>query len=203
MYLPSHFREERLDVMATLMRRHPLATLITVGNGGPLANHLPLLYDPAPEPFGALRGHLARANPQWKMERPEFGALAVFQGPQAYVSPSFYPSKQEHGQVVPTWNYVTVQARGKLVIHEDVEWLRQLVTTLTATHEADFAEPWQVTDAPAGYIDNLLKAIVGVELRIASLDGKWKASQNRNEADRDGVTAGLEDMARIVRGRER
>ena len=203
MYLPSHFREERLDVMAALMRRYPLATLITVGPDGPLANHLPLMYDPKPEPFGTLRGHLARSNPQWKMERPEFGALAVFQGPQAYVSPSFYPAKQEHGQVVPTWNYVTVQARGSLIVHEDATWLRQLVTNLTETHEASFAEPWQVSDAPASYIDNLLKAIVGVELRITGLEGKWKVSQNRGEADRDGVVAGLEDMAHILRSRQR
>jgi len=115
----------------------------------------------------------------------------VFQGPQAYVSPSWYPSKAEHGRVVPTWNYAVVHARGELAVHEDREWLRGLVTRLTETHEAGFAHPWRVADAPTDYIDGLLNAIVGIELRIHKLEGKWKASQNRGEADRAGVALAL------------
>lgn len=203
MYLPAHFQEDRVEVMADLMRRHPLAALVTVGPAGLCANHVPLLYDPEPAPFGVLRGHLARANPQWREARPQIGALAIFQGAQAYVSPSFYPSKQEHGRVVPTWNYLAVHARAELIVHDDADWLRRLVTELTATHEASFPQPWAVSDAPADYIEGLLKAIVGVELRITGLEGKWKASQNRPAADRAGVADGLardaSDMAEAVR----
>ena len=191
MYLPAFFREDRVEVMSELMRRYPLATLVTVGETGIEANHLPLLYDPEPAPFGTLHGHLARANNQWRETRPEQGALAVCQGPQAYVSPSFYPSKAEHGKVVPTWNYAVVHAHASVVIHEEPEWLRGLVTRLTESQEAAFANPWQVSDAPGDYIEGLLKAIVGIELRIHKLEGKWKASQNRNDADRAAVMAAL------------
>lgn len=175
--------------MSGLIRRYPLATLVTGGDAGLEANHLPMLFDPEPAPFGTLRGHLARGNAQWKS--PRLDALAIFQGPQAYVSPSFYPSKAEHGKVVPTWNYAVVHAHGTLRVHDDPEWLRALVSTLTDVEEARFAEPWQVTDAPEDYIEGLLKAIVGIELPIARLEGKWKASQNRDEADRAGVAAEL------------
>ena len=209
MYVPQHFREERVEVMAELMRHYPLATLITAGDDGLIANHVPMLYDPEPAPFGTLRGHVARANPQWRMERPEIGALAVFQGPQAYVSPSFYPSKPQHPEVVPTWNYAVVHAHGRVIIHDDAAWLRRMVTDLTEAQESAFAEPWHVTDAPDAYIDGLLKAIVGVELRIARLEGKWKASQNRADVDRAGVverlasseTPGAREMGEIQRGR--
>lgn len=204
MYLPAHFEETRLDVMAELFRRYPLATLVTVGEAGGLtANHVPLLYSPDPAPYGTLRGHLAKANQQWRDFRPEFGALAIFQGPQAYVSPSFYPSKQEHGRVVPTWNYITVHARARLTVHEDPEWLRRQVTELTNSREAALPSPWQVTDAPANYIDGLLNAIAGIELCITALEAKWKVSQNRPAADRDGVAERLEpthpEMAAAVR----
>ena len=209
MYVPPLFREERIDEMAELMRRYPLATLITVGADGLIANHVPMLYDAEPAPFGTLRGHVARANPQWRMERPETGALAVFQGPQAYVSPSFYPSKRQHPEVVPTWNYAVVHAHGRAIIHDDAAWLRRMVTDLTEAQEAAFDEPWHVSDAPAGYIDGLLKAIVGVELRVTGLEGKWKASQNRAEVDQAGVVErlarseepGAREMAEIQRGR--
>lgn len=196
MYTPALFREDRIEVLSDLMRQYPLATLVTVGAGGIEANHAPLLYDPEPAPFGTLRGHLARANPQWRLERPEFGALAVFQGPQAYVSPSFYPSKKEHGKVVPTWNYAVVHAHATVTVHDDPEWLRRLVTSLTEAQEAAFANPWQVSDAPPGYIEGLLKAIVGIELRIHRLEGKWKASQNRPPEDRLGVVNELEASAK-------
>ncbi len=207
MYIPSPFREDRLEVMSALMRRYPLAALITVGGAGIEVNHLPLLYDPEPAPFGTLRGHLARANPQWRTARAEFGAMAVFQGPQAYVSPSFYPSKQEHGKVVPTWNYAVVHAQAHLAVHHDPEWLRGLVTKLTEANEGAFPRPWRVSDAPDDYVNGLLKGIVGIELTLHGLEGKWKASQNREAADQDGVVAGLElsaaegalEMARIQR----
>lgn len=197
MYLPSQFQEDRIEVIRQLMDRYPLAALVTAGDSGSIsANHLPLLYDPEPAPYGTLRGHLARANPQWReaaQQQPGAAAcaLAIFQGPQAYVSPSLYPSKAEHGRVVPTWNYIVVHARGPLTVHEDPEWLRAFVTELTNRHEAPSARPWHVTDAPSDYIDGLLKAIVGIELRITSLEGKWKMSQNRPVADRAGVADGL------------
>lgn len=203
MYIPAHFEETRLDVMAALFRRYPLATLVTVGEAGLTANHVPLLYDADPAPYGTLRGHLAKANTQWRDFRAEFGALAVFQGPQAYVSPSFYPSKHEHGRVVPTWNYITVHVRAKLIVRDDPAWIRNQVTELTNSREAAFSAPWQVSDAPSGYIDGLLNAIVGIELCITSLEGKWKVSQNRPAADRDGVAEHLEstdpEMARRIR----
>ena len=207
MYTPPHFREDRLEVMRELMDRFPLAALVTVGPDGIEANHVPLIYDPAPAPFGTLVGHFAKANSQWRASRADFGALAIFQGPQAYISPSLYPSKAEHGRVVPTWNYAVVHAHASLTIHEDPEWLRGLVTRLTETHEAARLAPWQVSDAPPGYIDGLLRGIVGIELQIHNLEGKWKVSQNRDAADRAGVAAEFEvtgshsarEMAALIR----
>lgn len=190
MYLVDAFREERIDVMHALMRKHPLAILVTVNNGVPEANHLPLLIDPEPLPNGTLRGHVARANPVWRQAAGQ-GALVVFQGPQAYVTPSWYPAKRETGRVVPTWNYVVVHACGRLVVHDDREWLRALVTRLTDQQEAGLRQPWRVDDAPADYLDRMLGAIVGIEIPIERLAGKWKASQNRSDADRNGVAEGL------------
>ncbi len=195
MYSPAHFREQRLEVMRELMSRHPLAALVTVGPDGIEANHIPLIYDPAPAPFGSLAGHVAKANSQWRASRADLGALAIFQGPQAYISPSLYPSKAEHGKVVPTWNYAVVHAHASLTIHEDPEWLRGLVTRLTETHEAARLAPWQVSDAPPGYIDGLLRGIVGVELHIHKLEGKWKLSQNRDVTDRIHIVSAFEASA--------
>lgn len=192
MYLPPLFREDRIEELRSFMREYPLATLITVGEAGIEVGHAPLLYDPEPAPFGTLRGHWARANSQWRTLVPAYGAVAVFQGPQAYVSPSFYPSKTQHGRVVPTWNYAVVHAHAAVTVVHDPEWLRGLVTRLTDEHEASFAAPWKVTDAPSNFIDGQLNAIVGIELKINKLEGKWKASQNRDEADRVGVISGLE-----------
>ena len=191
MYLPPVFREESVDVLHALMRAHPLATLVTVGSEGIVANHIPMLVDAEPAPFGTLLGHVARANPVWRDFSTEVQTLAIFSGPEHYISPSWYPSKEEHGRVVPTWNYVAVHAYGRLEIHEDPEWLRSLVTRLTETHEAAFEQPWAVADAPADYVDGLLKAIVGIELRIERIDGKWKMGQNRSVEDRRGAVAGL------------
>jgi transcriptional regulator len=189
MYIPGHFREDRLDVLHALVREHPLATLVTVGPNGLTANHLPMLIDPEPAPFGTLVGHLARGNAQWRDAGEP--ALAIFTGADHYISPSWYPSKQEHGKVVPTWNYSAVHAHGILQVHDDPEWLRALVTRLTGTHEAQFEQPWKVADAPADYIDGLLNGIVGIEIPIQRLEGKWKMSQNRSEADREGVAQAL------------
>lgn len=207
MYDVAAFRENRIEILHALMRDCPLATLVTVAGGVAEANHLPLLLDAAPGLPGTLSGHVARANPLWKQVGDGIDALALFHGPQAYVTPSWYATKRETGAVVPTWNYAVVHARGRLTVHEDREWLRGLVTRLTAEHERVRPQPWSPEDAPADYIERMLGAIVGIELRIESLQGKWKASQNRSAADRDGVASGLgaggesaRAMAALVRG---
>ncbi|MBS0447128.1 MAG: FMN-binding negative transcriptional regulator [Proteobacteria bacterium] len=196
MYLPKHFEETRPEVLHELVRAQPLALLITLGERGLDANPIPLILDadPAGGP-GILRGHVARANPVWREARGDVEALAVFQGPQAYISPSFYPSKADGGKVVPTWNYVTVHGRGSLRAVDDADWLRAFVTRLTERHEGPRAAPWAVSDAPDDYIATMLRAIVGIEIVLTSLVGKWKVSQNRPAADRAGVVRGLEDDA--------
>ncbi len=193
MYLPAHFAESRPEVLATLIRSHPFGLLVTQNrDGGIDANSIPFVLDrsDAGTP-GVLRGHVARANPLWQTARGDVDSLVVFQGPQGYVSPGWYPSKAEHGKVVPTWNYVMVQARGALRPIDDPEWLRAFVTRLTERHEGERTAPWAVSDAPADYIETMLRAIVGIEIELTSLTGKWKVSQNRPAADRAGVVAGL------------
>jgi transcriptional regulator len=195
MYLPAHFDEKRPEVLHQLVRTHPLGLLITRAADAALsANSVPFVLDadPAGGP-GILRGHVARANPLWREASAELESLVVFQGPQAYISPSFYASKAEHGKVVPTWNYVMVQARGRLRAIDDAAWLRAFVTRLTDRHEAPRAAPWAVTDAPETYIQTMLGAIVGIELVLTALTGKWKVGQNRPAADRDGIARGLGD----------
>ena len=195
MYLPKHFEQPDPEAIARLLAAHPLATLVWPAADALTAEHLPLLWDrgPGDGALGTLRGHVARANPLW---RDGAGAevLVVFQGPQAYVTPSWYPSKAATAKVVPTWNYAVVHARGALRITEDAAWLRALVGRLTDTHEAARAQRWQVDDAPADYIEQLLRAIVGIEIELTSLQGKWKVSQNGSAADRAGVAAGLESL---------
>jgi len=190
MYLPAHFEEGRSEVLHALMREHPFATLITHDDNGLTANHLPLHLAPEIAPLGALQGHVARANPLWQ-EPADTAVLVIFHGPQTYVTPSWYPTKREHGKAVPTWNYVVVHARGRLRAIDDPGWLRQQLETLVASHEAGFAEPWQIADAPPDYIDKMLTAIVGIEITITELKGKWKISQNQPLANRAGVVAGL------------
>lgn len=203
MYRPPAFAEDRLDVLHDLIRAHPLGLLVTGGAGGLLANAIPFtLVEEGPR--GTLRAHLARANPQVGALRAG-EALVVFQGPQAYVSPSFYPSKQEHGRVVPTWNYVVVQARGRAVVTDDAGWLRDQIGALTAAHEGPRATPWGVDDAPAPFVAAQMRAIVGVEIAVERIEGKWKASQNRPGPDRAGVAQGLRAegggaMAALVEG---
>ncbi len=190
MYQVDAFREERIDVMHALMRNHRLATLVTVNDAVPEANHLPLLIDPQPSPYGTLRGHVARTNPVWRQADGQ-EVLAIFQGPQAYVTPSWYPSKRETGKVVPTWNYAVVHAYAPLIVRDDREWLRALVTQLTDQQEAALPQPWRVDDAPADYLERMLGAIVGIEIPLIRISGKWKVSQNRSAADRAGVVEGL------------
>jgi transcriptional regulator len=191
MYNPPHFRMEDPDERRAFMDAHPLAQLVTETEAGIVANPVPLLYRPAPDPLGALRGHLARANAQWReclLDRP---VLAIFQGPHAYVSPGWYAEKAATGRVVPTWNYSVLHVYGRLAIHDDAAWLHAFLTDLTARHESGRNPPWAITDAPADYIERQLKGIVGFELTIERIEAKAKLSQNRNEADRNGVAAGL------------
>jgi transcriptional regulator len=191
MYLPKDFKEDRVSVLHGAIREARLGTLVTVGTDGIEAAHLPMLVDPEPAPFGTLKGHVARANPQWRRATAGASALAIFLGPDAYITPAWYETKKQNGKVVPTWNYVAVHAYGPLTFYEDADRLLALVTKLTETHEAGRTAPWAVSDAPKDYIAGMLKAIVGFELPIARLEGKWKMSQNRPAADRAGVVAGL------------
>ncbi|MHB1668548.1 FMN-binding negative transcriptional regulator [Thiomonas sp.] len=191
MYLPLHFAQPDALALRALMRDHPLATLITHGAPGLDANPVPLLWLDDGSPHGLLRGHVARANPVWRDTPPGSEALAVFHGPDAYISPNWYATKRETGKVVPTWNYAVVHARGPLRVVDDAAWLRELVTMLTRTHEAALPHPWAVSDAPPDYIERMLGAIVGIELPLSSLQGKWKASQNQPAENREGVVTGL------------
>lgn len=207
MYQPPHFREERLEIQHALIRAHPLGLLISPGEDGLLANPVPFLLDAAAAPKGVLRAHLARANRQWQALAAGQPALVVFQGVDTYITPSWYETKKETGKVVPTWNYAIVQVRGPVRVVEDREWLRRQITALTAEHESSRSEPWAVTDAPDDFVEAQLKGIIGIEMTIETIEGKWKVSQNRPLADRIGVTAGLAaeadpraaEMERLVR----
>ncbi len=202
MYQPPHFKEERLDVQHALITAHSFGLLISVGTHGPEANGVPFTLDKDAAPLGVLRCHVARANGQWRMLDGQ-KVLAVFQGPQAYISPSLYETKRETGKVVPTWNYAMVQAHGVARVHEEPEWLHTQVNALTHGHEAQRPAPWHVSDAPESYIQSQLKGIVGIEIVVEAIEGKWKMSQNRPEADRRGVAAGLPpeqaDVVALVR----
>ena len=191
MYLPSHFEETRIDVLQELVRQYPLGSLVTLGAKGLNANHIPFELDAAPAPYGTLRGHVARANPVWRDYDPAFEALVIFHGPQVYISPSWYETKKETGEVVPTYNYAVVHAYGRLRIVEHRAWLRGLVARLTERFEGGRAAPWEVSDAPQDFIDKQLGAIVGIEIEVSKMLGKWKASQNRPATDRAGVAEAL------------
>ena len=191
MYIPRPNEEKRVPVMHALMVAHPLATLVTLGSAGLFASHIPLILEADGSEFGLLRGHIARANSQWRDVNPAVDALAIFAGHQHYISPTWYPGVKEHGREVPTWNYAVVHAYGPLRIIEDEAWLLRFVEKLTDIHEAGSPAPWKVSDAPGDYIKSQLKAIVGVELPIRRLEGKWKVSQNRTVRDRQGVIEGL------------
>lgn len=205
-YLPEHFEELRPEVMRSLIADNPLATLITIGPDGIGANHIPLFLDASCGKQGTLIGHVARSNDIWRDGNHEGKSLAVFQFGDAYVSPNWYASKQETHQVVPTYNYAVVHAYGPLIVHDDPKWLRGAVGRLTKKMESALPTPWKMADAPSAYIDAMLANIVGIEIPIARLVGKWKVSQNRSDADRRSAAVGLRstgnpgdaDMADLV-----
>ena len=206
MYQPPQFQEDRLEVMHDLIRAHPFAALVALESGALSANHLPFVLHHDFSEKGTLQGHVARANPFWKNFNTSVEALAIFQGAQHYITPSYYPSKKEHGKVVPTWNYVVVHAYGHLKIIEDPAWLRTHLDELTAQQENKRADPWAVSDAPDEYTAKMLKGIVGFEIPISHIEGKWKASQNKSDQDKLGVARGLMtesdamEMSRLVQG---
>ncbi len=193
MYQPPAFREDRIEVQHALIRKHPLGLLITAGPAGLLANLFPFLLDVDGTEKGTLRLHMARANPQWRELQAVEECLVVFQGPQDYVTPSWYATKRETGKVVPTWNYATVHAWGRPRVMNDDSWLRRQIEDLTDSREAQRAEPWAVSDAPDDFVAMQMRAIVGIEIPILRIEGKWKMSQNRPEADRAGVIAGFRE----------
>jgi transcriptional regulator len=191
-YLPSHFREERTEVLHSVIRACPLATLVVAHGAGFEVNHVPCLLREGPDGAPAIHAHVSRANPLAKLAGAGVPAVAVFTASEGYVSPSWYPAKAEHGRVVPTWNYIVVHAHGSLRAIDDVAWLRGQVEALTRAHEGAREHPWAVSDAPEDYVASQLQGIIGLELAIARLEGKWKLSQNRALTDRIGVAEGLE-----------
>lgn len=210
MFTPPAFQRDELPVLHGHIEAHGFATLVTLGRHGLIASHIPILIDKDVEPYGRLRGHFSRANPQWRDIDPEIPALAIFHGPNAYVSPNWYASKREHGKVVPTWNYTAVHASGVLNVTEDADVLAGIVDDLSEKYEQQFPQPWRTSDAPADFIRGRLKGIVGFEMAITKLEGKWKMSQDRSQADRRGVIEGLassdreicRDVAAIMAGLE-
>ncbi|MCX7094524.1 MAG: FMN-binding negative transcriptional regulator [Methylobacter sp.] len=191
MYIPTQFEQSDVEIMHELIRNRPLATLVTLGANGINANHIPLYLEPTAEPFGVLRGHIARANPLWRDLAADVETLAIFHGPDAYISPSWYATKQETDKVVPTWNYAVVHAYGTLRIIDDAVWVRAQLEALTQQHEAAFPEPWAVSDAPEDFTEKLLGAVVGIEMVITRLTGKWKVSQNQPLQNQLSVIQGL------------
>ncbi|OGA00418.1 MAG: transcriptional regulator [Betaproteobacteria bacterium RIFCSPLOWO2_02_FULL_62_17] len=191
MYVPKYFEESDTAVLHALIQSHPLGAWVTQGNGELTVNHIPFLVDPSRGANGTLMGHVARANDVWQSYSKDILSVVVFQGPQAYITPSWYPSKRAHGKAVPTWNYAVVHAHGMPNAIEDREWLLRHVSQLTDMQESQQAVPWKVSDAPPDYIDTMLRSIVGIEMPISSLAGKWKLSQNRPPADKPGIIAGL------------
>lgn len=199
MYQPKQFAVNEPATLHAAMRVHPLGTLVTLQDGELVADEVPFFLDPTPSadhPNGLLKAHVARANPLWHRHDASKQVLVIFKGPQAYVSPSWYPTKAEHGKVVPTWNYIVVQASGHLMQKDgDPAWLRAQLDALTQSQEGKRPAPWQVSDAPADYIAQTMKAIVGIEISIRSLTGKWKVSQNQPAVNREGVVRGLSEDA--------
>ena len=194
MYTPKDFLVDDLPTLHADMQRNSFAALVTLTSSGLVATHLPILLDPDRGPLGTLLGHVSRANHQWQQSDAATEALLIFNGPDTYVTPNWYPAKQETHRVVPTWNYAAIHAYGPITFFDDPTRLREIVTRLTDLHEATFPQPWKVTDAPANYIDGQLKAIVGFELPISRIEGKRKFNQNRSAADQSGVITGLRSL---------
>lgn len=192
MYIPPHFAETRPEVLHALIRQHPLGALIAHGETGLDANHLPFELDTSEPTAPVLRAHVARQNPLWRQVNDGQEVLVVFRADEAYISPGWYPSKHESHRQVPTWNYRVVHAHGRIAVHDDERYVRGLVARLTRQHEAGQPQPWKMGDAPAEHIDTLLRAIVGLEVRIARLEGKFKLSQNREARDRIGAAQALQ-----------
>jgi transcriptional regulator len=191
MYVPKHHEETDITVLHSLIRAHPLGTWATLCDGELIVNHLPFLIDASRGEYGTLMGHVARANGVWQSFSTTIQSVVAFQGAESYITPSWYPSKHAHGKAVPTWNYAVVHAHGTPVVIEDKAWLLKHLNELTGVHEANQALPWKVSDAPADYTERMIEHIVGVEIRIEKLVGKWKVSQNRPDSDKLGVVAGL------------
>jgi transcriptional regulator len=203
LYIPAHFAEDRIAVLHDLIRQSGLATLVSMTAEGLIASHAPLMLDPEPAPYGTLIGHLAKANPHARLANIDVQTLAIVQGPDGYITPSYYAAKREHGKVVPTWNYAAIHAYGTLEAFDDPARLLDVVTRLTRRHEEARSQPWAVSDAPEAFIQGMLRGIVGIALPIARLEGKTKMSQNRPAADIQGVVEGLrqdgqEDLAAAV-----
>jgi len=194
MYIPKANRETRIPVMHDLIAAHPFGLLVTVGASGLMASHIPIVLKQSGSEFGTLQAHIARANEQWSDLVPSIEALAIFAGPHHYISASWYPGAKEDGAVVPTWNYVVVHAHGPLRVIEDPEWLRAHLVRLADIHESGSVNPWKVSDAPPEFIREQMRGIVGLEMPIRRLEGKWKVSQNKNERDRNAVLEGLADL---------
>ncbi|NBX20604.1 MAG: FMN-binding negative transcriptional regulator [Betaproteobacteria bacterium] len=204
MYQPSHFIENRPEVLHALVQSHPLATLVTLSAKGLDANHIPLVLRVGADGRATLVGHVARANPVWKDADLSVPVLAIFQGPQHYISPGWYATKAEHGKVVPTWNYAVVHAKGLLTVHDDAAWIRSQMQQITTQQEAPMDNPWAVDDAPRDYTDKMISAVVGIEIVVDEWEGKWKVSQNQPPANQTTVREGLErqdtDAARTMAG---
>ena len=204
MYIPKQFEETDVEVLHELIRIKPLATLVTLNAGGIEANHIPLILSAETKPYGTLSGHVARSNPLWQDHPADADVLVIFHGSESYITPSWYASKAESGKVVPTWNYVSVQAKGRLRVTHEPDWILSQLESLTAHNEAGFEHPWTVADAPHEFTRKLLDVIVGIEIEITELKGKWKVSQNRSDQDRASVVGGLTstgqpEMAALVK----
>jgi transcriptional regulator len=194
MYNPAQFVENRTDVLHAFMREQPFAVLMSSGPNGLLATHAPILLDSDTRVGGVLRCHVARANPQWRELQSSPAALVIFSGPHHYISPSWYPSTEEHGRVVPTWNYVAVHVWGQAKIFEDPDLLIPYLRELTLAHETTMERSWSIDDAPPRFVDTMAKAVVGIEIPIERIAGKWKLGQNRTSEDRAGAIQGLEKL---------
>ena len=200
MYCPESFAENRPEILRALIQRYPLAALVSMGGNGLEANHIPLYLVPGEGPQPVLQGHVARANPLWREMPRNDEVLVIFQGPQHYISPSWYATKAETGKVVPTWNYAVVHAHGPLHVRDDPAWVRQQMDALTAQQENGFTLPWQVDDAPQDFTERLIQQVVGIEIPISRWMGKWKVSQNQPLCNRDSVVAHLEQQKQIDSG---